>query len=463
MSHVHFIGISGKAMAPIAKMFLDMGWKVSGSDKGFFPPMSDYLKQFPEIDFYPGFHPEKMGTPDLVVHGTMSSKNLEMVHAREQGMRMMSFPEALGEFVVKSNSIVVAGTYGKTTISSLLTWILEKAGVNPSYMSAGVQQVLPDGVRATNSEWSVVEGDEYPFDLTNPVSKFFYYNPTHLVLTAAEWDHQDVFKTESAFISPFKKLVQEMNTNSLIVANTYGKNISEVIENAPCRVVTYEGMGKEGSSDYCVKSIKRDGMTTEFDIVKKDGTFSHTFKTSLIGSHMLENIAASVALANETGIITTDDMQKAVASFKTVHQRLEIRGETKAGVIVIDDLAHSSTKARVSISALRHWFPQSKIIVVYEPNIGNRTKESLPGYENAFSLAHEVVIPRLSVVKKKSGEYRLSGKDLANHISKTQENVVYIEDDDELIAYLQKNTHEGDIIAFMGGHGFRGMIDQVMG
>lgn len=449
-------------MAPVAKMFLDMGWSVSGSDKGFFPPMSTYLQQFPEIDFYPGFHPEKMGTPDLVVHGTMSEKNPEMAYAREQGFDMISYPEALERFVIKKHSIVTVGTYGKTTLSSLLTWILETAGLNPSYMSGGVQQVLHDGVRATDSEWSVVEGDEYPFDLANPVAKFFYYHPTHLLITAAEWDHMDVFKTETDFVAPFKKVVQEMDAGSLIVANITGKNIPEVISDAPCTVVTYEGVGLGKEADYYVENVQRNGVVTTFDVAKKDGTFSETFETSLIGKHMLENICGAVALCNETGAIDVASMQKAITSFKTVRQRLEIRGETKEGAIVIDDLAHSPTKARVSISALRHWFPESKVFVVYEPNIGNRTKESLPGYHNAFNLAHEVIIPRLTVIKKKSGDYRLSGEELAQRIAEDQEHTTYIEDDDALALHLQKNAHKGDVIAFMGGHGFRGMIDQAL-
>lgn len=462
MSHVHFIGISGKAMAPVAKMFLDLGWKVSGSDKGFFPPMSTYLQQFPEIDFYPGFHPEKMGEPDLVVHGTMSEKNVEMIHAKESGVRMMAYPQALEEFVIKENSIVAVGTYGKTTLSSLLTWMLETGGLNPSYMSAGVQQMLKDGVRSTKSDWSVVEGDEYPFDLANPVAKFFFYHPTHLVLTAAEWDHQDVFKTEADFVAPFKKVVSEMKPDSLIVASAHGKNVPEVLEKAACKVVTYEGVGFEGESDYKVANLQRNGVTTTFDVVSKDGAFSETFETTLIGNHMIENITAAVALCNEAKIISVGDMQKAVASFKTVHSRLEVRGETKNGAIVIDDLAHSSTKARVSISALRHWFPEANLTVIYEPNIGNRTNESLPGYAHAFDLAHELVIPRLSVIKKKAGDYRLSGEELANNIQETQPNTTYIEDDDALVAHVTKNAQKGDVIAFMGGHGFRGMIDQVL-
>ncbi len=463
MKHVHFIGICGVAMAPIAKMMADLGWKVSGSDSGFYPPVSDYLKKHPEIVFYPGFHPEKMGNPDLVVvGGFISMKNPEFIYARNNNIPYKSYPEVLEEFLIKENSVVCSGTYGKTTSTALATQILKLDNLNPSYMFGGIVSGFSDSVGVTDSVWSVVEGDEYISSRWNPVSKFFYYKPKYLLLTSASWDHSDVFRSEEEFVENFRKLVQTMPSDGIVVANRLDENLDKVIKDAPCKVVRYQGRKSDEANVYNVVSRSPDGDLTRISIECEANGFSESFETTLIGSHMIDNITGVVALLNEAGI-GVKSMQDGVSEFRGVKRRLEIRGRTRNGVTIIDDLAHSPAKALAGLHALGHRFPlRTRIFVVYEPNVGNRTIESLPGYDRAFGLAHEVIIPRLSKTKTKKDETRINGKELAKVIEKTQENVKYIEDDDELVKYIKKNTREGDVVVFMGAHGFRGMIEQVL-
>jgi len=458
--HVHVIGVCGVAMAPVAKMFIDLGWRVSGSDKGFYPPISDYLKAIPEIEFYPGFHPEKVGEPDLVVVGNfIGLSNSEFKYIREKGFEYKSYPEVLGEFVVKKNSVVVVGTYGKSTISALLTWILEKASFDPSYMSGGILTNFSDGVRSTNSNWSVLEGDEYPADRQHNRSKFFYYHPRYLLLTSAEWDHMDIFETEQKYIDNFKDLVRNLPVDGLVVVWNEGVHIDEILKEVSCRIIRYSGTSKD---DYFISSKSREVNLTNLVIENNKNNFKEEFKTSMIGDHMMENICGAVAMANELGIPTSKIKDAVVTFGGGVRRRLEFRGKTQKGAYVIDDLAHSPAKARAGIKALRGWYENSKIYVVYEPNVGNRTKESLSSYEGAFDYVSEVIVPRLSVVKAQVGQKRLNGSELVGYIAKNGVKATYIDNDDKLIEILKQKINKDDIIVFMGSHGFRGMIENLL-
>ena len=454
--HVHFIGICGVFMAPVAKMFLDMGWQVSGSDAGIYPPMSNYLKANSGIKFYAGFHPEKIGQPDLVVVGNfIGPSNIEFKHIKEQNIIYKSAPEILEEYVIKENSIVIAGSYGKTTITSLLVWIFEQQGLNPSYMAGGILKNLPDGVRATDSKWSIVEGDEYPASRWQNQSKFFYYRPKSLILTSADWDHMDVFKTESSYVRNFKDLVAMVPPDGLILANKLGTNIEEVVTGAHCPVVYYKD--KMG---YSLGLFTR--KRGEFFIVENKNTkFTEEFQTSLIGVHNLDNVLAAIALCVEMGFDLAK-LKEAVKTFSGVKRRLEIRGYSKNDTLIIDDLAHSPVKAKSSILALRDWYPESRVFAVFEPNVGSRTLEAIESYKGKFDMATEVFIPRLSSTKSSSDQRRLAGAELTKEIKKTYANISYIDDDAELLKTLNQKTQTGDIIVFLGSHGFRGMIDELI-
>lgn len=453
---VHFIGICGVAMAPVAKMYLDLGWQVSGSDVAFWPPMSDYLRQNPAIRFYPGWHPEKIGQPDLVIVGNfIGPNNPEFKYIKEKNMPFQSYPEALREHVIKEKSIVVAGTYAKTTISALLIWILENQGLNPSYMSGGILNNMPDGVRSTDSKWSVVEGDEYPASRWEVKSKFFYYQPKCLVLTSADWDHMDIFKTEADYIDNFRKLVAQIPTDGIIVANKVGTNLNLILNDAPCPVVYYKD-----KADYHISLVTRE-LNNFFMVENKAKGFLEEFETSLVGLFNIDNLLAGISVANELGF-DIDKLKSSVASFKGVRRRLDIRGKSAQGAIIVDDLAHSPVKAKGAIMALKDWYPNSQLYAIFEPNVGSRTKESLDSYNQAFKFADEVIIPRLSTIKSRPGEERLDGQALADHIKKTSGQTKYIGDDDELVGYLKQKTQAGDVIVFLGSHGFRGMIEELL-
>jgi UDP-N-acetylmuramate: L-alanyl-gamma-D-glutamyl-meso-diaminopimelate ligase len=216
--HIHIIGICGVATSALAIAFHKAGVKVTGSDKGFFPPVSTELEKH-GISFYAGWHPEKMGTPDFVMIGGTgtSPSNPETLYAKEHGIPAFSYPEVLENYFIKKNSIVVAGTWGKTTTSALLSYMLITCGRKPAYFTGGLSLSHPTGA-LSDSDWSVVEGDEYQISISDRRPKFVHYAPTHLLLTSVSWDHADLYPTEKAYFDAFQKLVDGIPESGLIVA-----------------------------------------------------------------------------------------------------------------------------------------------------------------------------------------------------------------------------------------------------
>ncbi|MBI5222277.1 MAG: hypothetical protein HY980_02155 [Candidatus Magasanikbacteria bacterium] len=499
---IHFIGICGVAMGALALAFKKVGWQVTGSDVGIYPPISDYLKKN-KIDYYTGWHPELMcknGEPDLVVVGNVAgSTNPEWLYTQEHKLEYKSYPELIAEYFVRKNSIVCAGTYGKTTAAALLSWILYKAGMKPSYMFGGlcVDGGFPSacchceeaesrrsnpvsgstgsprhcvGARDDGRCWSVLEGDEYKSARWDNRPKFAHYSPTHLLLTAVEWDHADVYPTEESYFAAFEGLLKSVPETGLVV-------VSERILDIKILNIQYpisKTYGKSTNVDYRYDDIeiKEDGI--KFNIFHDNKKY--LVISPLIGEFMADNLCAVFAMAHQIGI-KPEIIIKAVEEFKGLKRRLEKRLEGK--ITVFDDIAHSPAKAESTLKTLKNTYKKGipplaplgrndnvdnrKIIAVFEPNTGNRQPEAIPSYDNKFDAADLVIIPQLTRVKhdqKKSPP--LEGEELMKIISKTHSNAKYISDDKKLVDVIIKEAKAGDVVAFLGSHGFRGMIENLI-
>ncbi len=450
---VYFIGIAGKAMAPLAKAFKDMGWEVSGSDQEkVYPPVSTYLEGN-KISYFKGY--EAKNTPeevDLVVVGRsalmIDKDNPEYLKAKSFGHRILSYPETLRDFLIKPNSIVVAGTYGKTTISALVAWILIKAGINPSYMTGGAPLNMEDGLKITDSDYSVVEGDEPPSMKETDPPKFMFYKPKFLVLTATKWDHPEVYKTPEDYLKAFIELVKLLPKDGLLIYNL--DNVDpEVLSSCRCRQISYS-LNTE-KADYFVKNIFLGEEATDFEVQMSAGVIP--LKTILLGKHNLENLCASAALAKELGI-GVEVVKEAVGEFKGVKTRLEFLGKV-GGRFLYWDLAQHPQKVKGSLEALKEHYPKSRIICIFDPVMtGLKYQESLPWYKGAFDQASEVIVGKVGFLKETAGR-RVTGKDIVEAISKTQKNVFYEPVDEKIINYLRQNNQEGDVIVFMSSGGLR--------
>lgn len=456
MKHIHFIGICGVGMSALAILWKKKGWKVTGSDAGFYPPVSTHLEEN-KIDFYPGWHPEKMGAPDLVVVGNVaSSENPEWISVQKNNIPYVSYPELIARELVRKNSIVCAGTWGKTSTTALLSFILKQADMNPTYMFGGLSGSLPYAADDLGGEWSLLEGDEYKTGKENSEAKFFSYKPTHLLLTGLAWDHFDMYPTEDSYYDAFSRLLRMMPDNGIIIACKDDNNIAKIINSTKTKIIFY---GKDGA-DYNFNNLQMDKNGIRFKISHLNNEYE--IYSPLIGKYMAENICGAFAMAMEIGV-PAEKIISAISEFRGIKRRLEKHGQTINSADVYDDIAHSPTKAKSVLATLRQIYT-GKIFAVFEPNTGNRQPASGPSYDNCFADAAEVVIPRLTKIKinQESDSDVFDGPRLAEVITKTHNKVKLIEDDEELVRYLKTAAGPDDVVIFLGSHGFRGMIDKLL-
>lgn len=462
--HIHFIGICGVAMSALAIAFQKKGYKVTGSDVGFYPPVSTMLEKS-GVEFYPGWHPEKMlnplgEMPDLVIVGNVaSSTNPEWLAVQEKNISYKSYPEAIAEFFVKEKSIVCAGTYGKTTTSALLAWIFSQAGLDPSYMFGGLVSESTTknfpSANLGNSSWSILEGDEYKSARWDNGPKFAHYKSKYLLLTAVSWDHADVYPTETSYFDAFKNLVNQIPIDGLIVVCGDDAKAMEIATVSKSKIITY---GKNNGVDYQFSNVEetKDGLT----FIIQHNEKKYTVESPLLGSYQAENITGAFAMVRELQIDPTI-IVTALKNFPGLKRRLEKRFD--GDVTVIDDIAHSPTKATSVLETLRKIY-SGKIIAIFEPNTGNRKSDIKKLYDHAFAAADGVMIPRLTKVKVDADDPAppFEGEELAETIGKTHPQVNYIDDDKKLVDHLISTTKKNDVIVFLGSHGFRGMIEETI-
>jgi len=452
--HIHFIGICGVAMSALAIAFHEKGYKVTGSDKGFYPPVSTHLKKS-GIEYYPGWHVDKMterGDPDLVIVGNVAgSQNPEWTYVQEHNLEYKSYPEAVAEFFVADTSIVCAGSYGKTTTTTLLSWIFTQAGKDPSYMFGALSVNNIPAAHIGNGNTSILEGDEYKSARWDMRPKFAHYLPTHLLLTAVEWDHADIYETEQKYLDTFAQLVSDIPDNGLLVVH---EDVEHYTQKASCKSLTYG----TGVVDYKATNTKVDEHGLSFTI--EHGSESYNIESYILGTYNIANITGAFAMAHQLGI-DPDDIVTAITSFKGIKRRLEKRLD--ADVMVIDDIAHSPAKASYTLKNITEVY-KGNVFAIFEPNTGNRQVESAPSYDNAFVDADTVIIPRLTKIKidPTKKEQPFDGPKLRDVIAQTHDNVIHIEDDEELVSYIAENVKKEDVVVFLGSHGFRGMIEQVV-
>lgn len=431
--HVHIIGICGVTMAPLGVLYKSMGWRVTGSDRAFFPPMSTYLEEN-GIKIMPGFKKEHIEpTPDLVlVMAFITEKNPEIIEAKRKKIPVKVYADVLPELIERENSIVIAGDCGKTSTTALITWVLEKAGYNPNFMIGGLPKNFEHGIRRTDSQWSVMEGDEYVASSWDNTPRFLYYNPKYLILTDIQWDHMDKYPSKQRYITIFEQLVRKVPKDGLIVAHRYGENVEKVAKKAHAPVLFYSDKDSRG--------------------------FSLPFK----GGIWRQNSAAAIVLARHLKISDTA-IKDALQSFEGVKRRQEVRFENKH-VVVIDDNAHTPTKVRGALGAISETFPGHALVTIYEP--GNRTQAALRqvGYAQCFKQAHTILLPRVSAV---ASEIQNFNQYLARHLQRYYKDCRYIEDDSEIVSIVKKIAKEAKqnkekiAVVFMSQKGFRGMIEEV--
>jgi len=437
---VHIIAIAGKASSAMAKMFKDLGWDVVGSDQNVYPPASDFLAEL-GVEVRTPYNADNLDEDvDLVmVAGDVLGVNPnhpEFLKAKSLGKKILSYPQVLEEFAVREKSIVVVGNYGKGTISGAIVVALQKLGIEPSYM-VGAQMVdLENNVNVTQGDWSVFEGDEYyaqPVSGEPPISKFFYYHPKYLVLTSAEWDHYNFFKTEDAYIENYRKIIQQLPPDGILVANLDGKNVQNLLHDAPCRVITYSY--DRTDADFCATHIP--------------------FGAKLFGQFNLSNLTAAYAMLVSLGFDPTKTLE-ALNQYNGLVYRLQIV-HTSPEITVIRDLAHSPVKAEAALQAVRETWPDRHVVGVFEAFASSlKTRDILKELPGRFDAADEILVPKVDQIARIAKENRVTGKEITQAIG---EKAVYLPKDELLLEHLL-NIPQPAVVIFMSSGGIRGIPEK---
>jgi len=451
---VHFVGIGGTAMASAAAAMQDKGFAVSGSDLNVYPPMSTFLAD-KRINVVNGYAERNLAhKPDLVVIGNAISRgNPEAEFVLDHKLRYCSLPELLREFFIRGKrSIVVAGTHGKTTTTSLLTWVFEHNGFNPNYLIGGIPNNLSQGARFTDSEWFIVEGDEYDTAFFDKRSKFIHYQPEIGIVNNLEFDHADIFDNLDAIKKTFSHFIRLIPRNGLLLGNGDDANLAPLLEVTHCPVKRF-GLG----NDNAVRGFNlRFGPTaTEFEIP------SFKFHLNLVGELNARNALAVVACAKHCGL-KNQQIQAAFDTFKGIKRRMEVRG-IAGGVTVVDDFGHHPTAIRETLKALRLKYPREKIWAVFEPR-SNTTRRNVFQSElpAAFAGADAVVVAEVARLDQLAAEERLDPEKLMQDLKTAGKNAAYLPDVDAIVAHIARNAQGGDVVVVFSNGGFGGIHGKLL-
>ena len=455
---VHLVGVCGTGMGAFAGMLKKAGYNVSGSDTNAYPPMSTQLNKW-GIEIMPGFNKENITNDlDLVVIGNVCRiDNPEAVAARDMKLNYTSFPAALGELFLKNlNVIVIAGTHGKTTTTSLMSHILHECKTDPSFLVGGVPKNFDSGFRIGNGNYFAIEGDEYDTAYFDKNPKFLHYHPKYAILTGIEFDHADIYNSIEQIENAFKRFIDLIPVDGMLLVYNGCERSMALVKHAKCRVITY---GKPNSDIY-FKNLIIDNGKCFYSITQKDMN-DIEIQSEMIGYHNILNTLASVGLARE--IKLPDKMiTKAVSNFKGIKRRQDIIGVIN-NITVMEDFAHHPTAVKETIYGVKKWYPKNRVWAVFEPRTNtSRSNRFQNEYVKAFEDADYVIIADVYNKEQIDEEKRFSPSKLIDEINKNVERGWFIPETKQIINFLCKNVTTSDIILIMSNGNFDGIHQQLI-
>ena len=456
---VHLIAICGTAMGALAAMLQELGLTVTGSDRNVYPPMSTFLKQR-GIHVQEGFLPEHLShRPDLVVVGNAVSRdNPEVEAVGRMGLPYCSMPEALNHFAgTGKETLLVAGTHGKTTTSALLAWLLYAAHVDPTYMIGGILNNFSGNYRLGRGDYFVVEGDEYDTAYFDKGPKFLHYRPKAAVLTSIEFDHADIFTNLDHVKSAFGLFLERMASDSILLAYDDDVNIEAVLPRATCRVERY---GRSMQADWRLAKVTLDPPVIHFDVWYHGERYGQ-FTTRMIGEHNLMNTLSALGVAHHLGIDAAT-LAKGLVDFRGVKRRQEVRGVCR-GIVVIDDFAHHPSAVRETVRAVKTFYGARRLVAVFEPRTNTSMRDVFQEtYATCFDPADLICIRQPPLLNKIPDGKRFSSKKLVEDLQGRGCAAHYFQDTDAIIDFLVKGAREGDVILIMSNGGFDNIHERLL-
>jgi len=461
---VHLSAICGTAMASLAGLLREQGHEVSGSDQDVYPPMSTQLEALGIRILSPYAEANVPGDADLVVIGNALSRgNPEIEIVLDRGQSYTSLPALLAdEFIRGRFSLVVAGTHGKTTTTSLLAFLLERAGLDPSFLVGGVPVDFAHSYKLGRGRHFVIEGDEYDCAFFDKRPKFVHYRPDVGIIGNVEFDHADIYPDLAAVKTAFQRFIDVIPRRGLLIAGVESETVRELLPRARCRVETF-AIGRD--AEWRAEEIATEAGQTRFR-VRRGGEDLGIFRLTLAGDHNVRNALAALAAGREAGV-PLEAARGALPAFRGVRRRLELRGR-EGGVAVYDDFAHHPTAVRATLEALRALEASAlqvggRLWAVFEPrSYTSRTRIFQDAFAAAFEEADQVLIAAAHLPGKVPEAQRLSEVDLVRSIAAHGRSARFIPEVGAIVEALAAELRAGDVVAVLSNGGFGGIHGRLL-
>ena len=450
MQRIHLIGICGTAMGTLAAMLKARGHDVRGSDQHVYPPMSDFLIQ-QGITLLEGYRAEHITSElDLVVVGNAISRgNVELEEVLDRKIRYCSLPEAVRDhFLWAARSVVVAGTHGKTTTTSLTAWLLTHGGADPSVLVGGIAENFEGSYRLGGGREFIIEGDEYDSAFFDKTAKFLKYLPDIAVVNNIEFDHADIYPDLDAIRLAFRRFVNLVPRRGLLLLGADNPDALALAKHAHCRVETF---GLSAGATWQAHDLRVSAMSTAFS-VRRDGVPTGAFEVPMLGAYNVRNALAAIAVGAAVGL-DTDTMAEGLRKFRGVRRRMQHRG-TEAGVMVYDDFAHHPTAIEETLVGVRSAHPNRRIWAIFEPRSATSCRKIFQSdFARALGHADRVILP--AVFRSSLPEdQRLSTEGVITDLSNAGVDARYIPQTDEIVRTVAREAKEGDLVIVMSNGGF---------
>ena len=463
--HIHLIGICGTAMASLAGMLKQRGFRVTGSDAAAYPPMSDFLEEL-GIPVAQPFDARNLDpVPDLVVVGNAISRgNVELERILDQRIPFCSLPQLLhDEFLRGREVLVVAGTHGKTTTTSMLAWIFHTAGMQPSFLIGGIAENFGSSFHLGQGKHFILEGDEYDTAFFDKGPKFLHYFPDAIILTSVEFDHADIYKDLDAVETAFKRLVNLIPRRGRIIA--FDGATGDVTESASlqrCLSKAFSPVERYGSgatADWKITNLKFEAGKTSWTVSREDRPWSD-FEFPLAGEYNVWNATAAAAMAFAYGI-SKEEISAALKTFKSVKRRLEVKAQVN-GITIIDDFAHHPTAIAGTLKALRARYAGARLWAILEPRSNTLRRRVLQAdLARSLAVADEIIVAGVFRSEAVPENERLELPELAADIQNHGRGARLIANADEIVETIAPEMRSGDVVAILSNGGFGGIYEKL--
>jgi UDP-N-acetylmuramate: L-alanyl-gamma-D-glutamyl-meso-diaminopimelate ligase len=451
--HIHFLGICGTAMGAVAAAMRDAGFVITGQDDNVYPPMSVFLQE-KAIRITQGFRPEDIPAADLIVIGNaMMRGNPAVECVLNRKLYYLSLPEILKQFFLRGrHNLVVTGTHGKTTATSLLASIFESAGLEPSYLIGGIPANLGQGACLRNSKHFIIEGDEYDTAFFDKRPKFLHYLPELVIVNNIEFDHADIYRDIEEIKTSFRRLLNIVPSEGMVLLNADDPNCVDVARQCPAPIVE---VGFSENACNQIRNARHHRGISSFEL------FNAEFEVPLMGKFNIENAAMAASAAHFYGV-PVPKIQKALSEFKGIKRRQEVRGEVH-GITIIDDFGHHPTAIRETLAGLRDRYPKSRLWAIFEPR-SNTTRRAVFQHElpKSFAQADGVFLSRVARIEQIPEGERLDPQRVVADIAAAGKPAYYEPTADDIVEKLKPLARDGDVVVVFSNGGFDGIHQKLL-